>query len=57
MGLSAEVRYSPSTAAWPGLWWEHYRREELDLLLLLLHFLEVVLIYLTVLNDNKGNRK
>ena len=57
MGMGpTDVRYSPSTAAWPGLWWEHYSREEM--LLPLLHFLAVILIYLTALNDNdKGNRK
>merc|ERR1712013_719790 len=35
MDLAGGVRYSPSTAAWPGVWWEHYRRENIKLLLLL----------------------
>ena len=35
MIIPTEVRSCPSTAAWPGLWWGHYWREEAMLLLLL----------------------
>ena len=57
MGLTADVRYCPSTAAWPGLWWGHYRREDLLLLLLLLLLIGTSLIYLVALSDSKGNRR
>ena len=57
MDLRYVRRHSPSTLALGGLRWERYRREEVLLRLLLLHFLAVILIYLTALNHNKGNRK
>ena len=33
--IPSDVRSCPSTAAWPGLWWGHYWRQDLVLLLLL----------------------